>query len=139
MTVKCHIICMDSKYSIDDLQRITGFSRRTIRYYIVEELIAPPDGGGRGSFYRDSHLNTLLQIKSLQERGMKLEDIRGYFRMAVPEKPLNVGQVWVKYEIMPGFEINVRRDIDESQRYAIDELIRIAGRLMKKEGGDDEG
>lgn len=130
---------MDTKYSIDDLQRITGLSRRTIRFYIVEQLIDPPEGGGRGSYYNDSHLNKLLQIKSLQERGMRLEDIRGYFQKMVPEKPLNIGQVWVTYEIMPGFEINVRRDIDESRRYTIDEIIKFADGLMKNEGGNNEG
>lgn len=129
---------MDRTYTIDELQSLTGFSRRTIRFYIVEGLVEPPEGGGRGSFYRDSHLNKLMQIKSLQQRGMRLEDIREYFRTAAPEKPVNVGQLWVKYEIVPGFEMNVSRDLDESRRHAIDELIRIASRLMRREGGDNE-
>ncbi len=128
---------MDKKYTIDELQHITGFSRRTIRFYIVEGLVYPPAGSGRGSYYLDSHLNKLLQIKSLQERGMRLDEIREYLSKVRPEKPADVGQVWVRYEIAPGLEVNVRRDVDEAKRDRIDEIVRLAGQLMK-EGKENE-
>ena len=42
------------KYTIEELSNLTGFSRRTIRYYIQENIIKPPSGRGRGGFYYNS-------------------------------------------------------------------------------------
>ena len=67
---------LPKKYTIDDLSELTGFSRRTIRFYIQENIIEPPAGRGRGGFYFDSHLSGLLKIKELQEKGLNLESIR---------------------------------------------------------------
>ena len=63
------------RYSIQELSELTGFSRRTIRYYIQEGLLEPPAGRGRGGYYYDSHLNKLSKIRQLQNQGLKLGSI----------------------------------------------------------------
>lgn len=68
---------------------------------------------------------------------MRLDEIREYLSKVRPEKPADVGQVWVRYEIAPGLEVNVRRDVDEAKRDRIDEIVRLAGQLMK-EGKENE-
>jgi DNA-binding transcriptional MerR regulator len=65
----------ERRYTIQELSELTGFSIRTIRYYVHEGLIDPPAGRGRGGFYFDSQLNQLKQIKALQEKGMRLSSI----------------------------------------------------------------
>ncbi len=122
---------MSDKYSIEELSEITGFPRRTIRYYIQEGLIAPPAGRGRGGFYNDSHVNDLLRIKELQEKGFSLSTIAETIKMTSQEKVILHRDVWIRYEIIPGVEIGIRRDIEEKQHKKITELIRLAKLLLK--------
>jgi DNA-binding transcriptional MerR regulator len=56
-------------YTIKQLSELTGYSRRTIRYYIQQGLLEPPAGRGRGGFYNDSHLLKLKEIRAQQEKG----------------------------------------------------------------------
>ncbi|MCX5809834.1 MAG: MerR family transcriptional regulator [Proteobacteria bacterium] len=135
---------MDTKkYTIDNLVELTGYSRRTIRYYVQEGLIEPPAGRGRGGFYFDSHLNKLLQIKSLQEKGMGLNAIMGYLQGTKedeeprPEDKHYQREVWVKYEIVPGIEVTIRRDIEEKEGKKVFELVRVAKSIMKEGKGDE--
>lgn len=121
------------KYTIQELSVLTGFSIRTIRYYVQEGLIDPPAGRGRGGFYFDSQLNQLRQIKSLQEKGMKLSSIVQYFKGSDVQEATYARDVWVKYEIAPGLEINVRRDVEEREGKKVLEIIRTAKSIVKEE------
>lgn len=64
------------EYGILELVQASGVPRRTIRYYVQRGLLAPPEGAGRGHFYRSSHLERLLRIRELQDKGFGLEEIR---------------------------------------------------------------
>jgi len=66
---------IDSRYAISELSALAGVSRRTIRYYVQRGLIPPPLGAGRGHYYTADHLNRLLAVKVLQERGFSLDEI----------------------------------------------------------------
>ena len=126
-----------NQYTIDELCELTGLSRRTIRYYVQEGIIDPPAGRGRGGFYYDSQLEKLGQIRSLQEQGMTLSLIREQLRgPETPAAPYS-RDVWVRYEIMPGMEITVRRDLEEKEARRIAQLVRIA-RTTMKEGSHHE-
>ncbi len=47
-TYKCHYEVMETKkYTIEELCDLTGYSRRTIRYYVQSGIIDPPAGRGR--------------------------------------------------------------------------------------------
>jgi DNA-binding transcriptional MerR regulator len=66
----------DELYSIDEIAKHGGVSRRTVRYYVQEGLIPPPIGLGRGSRYDETHLRQLIRVKFLQEKGQSLVEIR---------------------------------------------------------------
>ena len=66
-------------YSIESLADITGLTRRTIRYYIQEKLLAPPIGTRRAAHYTAHHLERLLAIRRLAQEGLTLEAIRRKF------------------------------------------------------------
>jgi DNA-binding transcriptional MerR regulator len=66
----------DERYGIEDLARLGGVSRRTVRYYVQEGLLPAPEGAGRGAHYGPRHLDQLLAVKSMQERGLSLEEVR---------------------------------------------------------------
>ena len=123
----------DGKYTIKELSDMTGYSRRTIRYYVQIGLIESPAGRGRGGFYNDSHMNKLMQIKSLQEKGMNLSSIIEYLRTEKAEENRYQRDVWARYEIIPGIEISVRRDIEEKESKKISEIIRVVKSIAKED------
>lgn len=121
------------QYTIEELSELTGFSRRTIRYYIQEGLLDPPAGRGRGGFYYDSHVQKLQQIKSLQDRGVTLAAIAELlqaekFELAIPSR-----DIWIRYSIMPGLEINIKRELEQSKHKAISEIIKISKALLEED------
>jgi DNA-binding transcriptional MerR regulator len=66
----------DPRYGIGELADLGGVSRRTVRYYVQQELLPPPLGVGRGNHYTRRHLDQLLHVKALQEAGRTLDEIR---------------------------------------------------------------
>lgn len=54
----------------------TQINRRTIRYYISNGVMDPPDGERRLATYQFRHLLQLLYIKARQHAGDRLSDIR---------------------------------------------------------------
>jgi DNA-binding transcriptional MerR regulator len=129
---------MDVKqYTIEELGELTGFTRRTIRFYVQEGLLEPPAGRGRGGFYYDSHLETLRHIKSLQERDLSLAAILQLLKKGEPEPVNYPREVWVKYAVTPGLEINVRRDLEQLESKKIFEIIKIARALLEEKSGNE--
>jgi DNA-binding transcriptional MerR regulator len=127
----------EKQYTIEELSEQSGFTRRTIRYYIQEGLLEAPAGRGRGGFYNDSHLTRLRYIKSLQEKGLSLTAIMEYQAVAETTSDTFSRQVWVKCQVIPGLELNVRRDLEQKESRKINEIIRIARALLEenKENG----
>ncbi len=77
-------------YSVAELAELGGVSRRTVRYYIQENLLPAPLGVGRGRHYGSAHLDHLLRVKALQELGLSLADVRAALQAPSPssEAPL---------------------------------------------------
>ncbi len=65
-----------SRFSFDQLAQLSGVAPRTIRFYIQMELVPRPNGSRRGAWYDDRHLETLLRIRRLTEKGLSLEAVR---------------------------------------------------------------
>jgi len=125
------------RYTIDQLVEMTGYSRRAIRYYIQENLLQPPAGRGRGGFYNDTHVADLQRIRSLQSQGISLMAIKRLLAAGDVTDMPQAREAWARYDIAPGIEINVRRDIESSAGRKVDELIRAAKSIMKEEGHDE--
>ena len=64
-----------AKYNIAQLAELADVSRRTVRYYIQRNLLPPPFGSGRGSYYDEKHLAKLIEIRDLQLKGVPLSEI----------------------------------------------------------------
>lgn len=104
----------DVVYKIEDLVRITGLTRRTIRFYIQEGLLDGPEGERRGAHYLASHLEALLRIRRLAAEGMTLNAIKQYMKddtgdatatLTMP-KP-GTTRTCVHIAIAPGVELTV--------------------------------
>jgi predicted transcriptional regulator len=107
-------VTREPRYSIAELAELGGITRRTVRYYIQEGLLPAPLGVGRGKHYSRQHLERLLQVKALQERGQTLDQIRGPAnKLAARIKPEATAAVkiprsiWSRVELLPGLEIQV--------------------------------
>ena len=107
-------------YAIGDLADLGGVSRRTVRYYVQENLLPPPFGVGRGNHYGRAHLDRLLRVKALQEAGRTLDEIRreiqplGQRASVVVEaavEPRLSRTLWRRVTLAPGVELHVSRDV----------------------------
>lgn len=103
----------DVVFKIEDLARITGLTRRTIRYYIQEGLLQGPEGEKRGAHYLPAHLEALLRIRRLSAAGMSLTAIKALMKgdaekapAALPPKPGST-RTCVHIAVAPGVELTV--------------------------------
>ena len=64
------------RYTMDDLERESGVSSRTIRYYISEGLLPPAYGRGPTAVYDADHLLRLRYIQQLKATRLPLGEIR---------------------------------------------------------------
>lgn len=67
------------RYSIHELSQITGISRRTIRFYIVQGLLPSAEGHSPSSTYRMTHRLRLEAIKEFKKRRLSLDEMREIF------------------------------------------------------------
>ncbi len=81
-------------YNIETLANMTGLTRRTVRYYVQRELIPKPEGGGRGYYYTDEHLQLIEKIKVWQKQGVPLEKMKLLLEQgAQPDQSADVYEV----------------------------------------------
>ncbi len=62
--------------TLSELTKAANVSVRTVRYYIAEGLLPPPDGAGPGSAYSTGHLDRLRLIQRLKKAFLPLKEIR---------------------------------------------------------------
>lgn len=63
-------------YTLDELCDRAGVTVRTVRYYIGEGLLPPPQGHGTAARYGEEHLDRLRVIAALKEQYLPLREIR---------------------------------------------------------------
>ena len=67
---------MTEKYTLEDLEKISGMSIRTLRFYIQEGLLPGPDTRGKFARYSQKHLDSIRFIHRLKELHIPLQQIR---------------------------------------------------------------
>lgn len=104
--------------TVSQLAERAGVPPRRVRFYVAQELLPPPVGRGRASYYTARHLERLQQIVALRNVNLSLEEIRerlgeidnGFME---PEIPSRASQSWHRWEVVPGVELHARDDLDE--------------------------
>jgi DNA-binding transcriptional MerR regulator len=103
-----------TRYGIVELAEAGGVSRRTVRYYIQEGLLPAPLGVGRGRHYTQEHLERLVEVKALQERGQTLDEIRLRSNKLESKRAAEIApeldiprSTWSRVDLLPGLEIHV--------------------------------
>jgi len=125
-----------SRYSIGDLESLTGFSARTIRFYIQEGLLSAAIGRGPSATYERDHLLRLLRIAELkthigalaeikaQLETMTTAELEAHFAVqAAPEE-----ERWRRVRVHPQLELHVRESDDRSIRFeqALEQIMQHA-------------
>jgi DNA-binding transcriptional MerR regulator len=62
--------------SIAEIAALAGVTPRTVRYYVAEGLLPPPEGAGQQRVYTSEHLLRLQAIKALKATYLPLGEIR---------------------------------------------------------------
>jgi DNA-binding transcriptional MerR regulator len=137
MTVYCRIMSgtQERKYGIRELVQASGVSRRTVRYYVQRGLLPPPEGAGRGHFYRTEHLERLLLIKELQGRGLGLAQIRVRLDAGdrtEPERPLPLPEIELatRIRIADGVELILSHGTEPPRPAQVRALAEAAARIL---------
>lgn len=79
-------------WTLDELTSDAGVTVRTVRYYIAEGLLPPPEGSGRAARYTQEHRDRLAVISALKERHLPLREIRDLLREISPEELASLAQ-----------------------------------------------
>jgi DNA-binding transcriptional MerR regulator len=103
----------ENKFTIEELAILTDIQRRTIRYYIQQNLVNPPEGNRKGSYYLQHHLEQLLEVKKWKKAGLSLERIKELLSepneddLPLPPRRKRPGDVAVRSHIViaPGIEL----------------------------------
>ncbi len=150
------------RYLIDELCGLTGFSRRTIHYYVQNGLVDPPAGRGRGGYYSDSQVGQLARIRELQDQGYRLEAIRGLIArtgelapsdmqaaepaaskaildgdslLPVSRRPEAPRDAWVRFAVAPGVELHVSIEAEQRLGAAVGTALATMRSIIGREGG----
>jgi DNA-binding transcriptional MerR regulator len=137
------------QYLIEELCRLTGFSRRTVRYYVQEGLVDPPAGRGRGGYYSDRHATQLARIRDLQEQGYRLDAIRGMIApRAAPDAadaprsstPAPAPRAfprssWTRHIVARGVELHIAAEAESRLGPAVATALETLRSIVEHEGG----
>lgn len=130
------------RYTIADLERETGISTRTIRYYIAEGLLQPAYGRGPSATYDSDHLLRLMLIQQLKETRLPLAEIKERLSQLTPEDIATMlrvqmepsAETWKHYTLHPDLTIVVRdRPAAERQmayQHAFDLIVEYARSVL---------
>jgi DNA-binding transcriptional MerR regulator len=120
------------KYSLADLEAVTGVSGRTIRYYITLGLLPPAHGRGPSATYDQEHLNRLQVIRLLRDEHIPLAEIgtrlaelspRQIATLVEGETP-TIGEAWRRIALHPQIELHYRESPD-GKNEAIEDAVQL--------------
>jgi DNA-binding transcriptional MerR regulator len=67
---------MSTELTLEDLEKLSKISIRTLRYYIQEGLLPGPDTRGKNASYSVQHLDRIKMIKRLKDKYLPLQQIK---------------------------------------------------------------
>jgi DNA-binding transcriptional MerR regulator len=114
-----------------------GIPTRRIRYYVQQELLPPPVGRGRASYYTAEHYRRLQQILALREVNLSLAEIRERLEETAPvpaaTAPARIGpRTWRRWEVVPGVELHARDDLDPHTLATVDVMIGALRQVLER-------
>lgn len=100
-----------NEFTLEELARQAGMTRRTIRYYIARGLLPGPTKAGRGAGYSQEHLRRLEEIRNLQANGLTLVEIAHRLREVAQPAGALEPTVWRHYQLAADVVLMLREDV----------------------------
>ncbi len=139
------------RYTLADLERETGLTGRTIRYYITEGLLPAAKGRGVGATYSPAHLLRLKAIVALKENHTPLTEIKQRLEGIRESDLAAMLQVetappedrWRRIHLHDDMELHIRERSGRDRNYAlekvVDTIVRQSEILIDQELRDSRG
>ena len=130
------------RLSLSQLAELTGFSSRSIRFYIQKELVDKPEGQKRGAYYQQRHIEQLMFLKRGQEQGLSLDRLRQLMRRPesfVPVEPPQPGTMRLlnHLTLAEGIELVIEPQLSGLNADEIRQLTKACLAAIKQLKGDD--
>jgi DNA-binding transcriptional MerR regulator len=131
------------RYTMADLERETGVSGRTVRYYITEGLLPPSYGRGPTATYDLGHLLRLRMIVKHREEGLGIKDIRERLGALTDDELASALKIrtrppedrWRRIQLHPSLELMVREpggEPDLALEEAVELLVSLARPVIER-------
>lgn len=119
------------RYTMADLERETGLSPRTIRFYITEGLLPAARGRGVGATYGPAHLLRLKAINLLKKEHTPLDEIRkrlegmrdAELAAMLEVKTAPAEDRWRRVMLHPDLELHVRERGERGRDYEFERVV----------------
>jgi DNA-binding transcriptional MerR regulator len=118
------------KYTLTELAEAAGITGRTIRYYIAQGVLQNPVSQGCNAHYTEEHLERLRFIKTHQERGASLAEIKAHLGN---EKLRVLGSVVIQIPIRHGVVVSVDVDYFSRHQALVEAAMRILAQTLNSE------
>ena len=127
------------RYTMTDLEEQTGFSARTIRYYVAQGLLPPAHGRGPSATYDLGHLLRLRAIQLLRANYLPLEDIKSRLATLSNDDIAAMFEVettppedrWRRIQLHPDVELHVRERAGKNRDPRFDRAIEMIAKQAK--------
>lgn len=128
-----------AKLGIDDLCRLTGLTRRTVRFYIQKGLLDKPHGEKKGAWYSQDHLDRLARIRKLSASGLSLDAVARQLDGGTDAAAEQPGSVSVKSHItvVRGIEVVITPELANLRPEQLRTFIRLIAEAYQESVNDD--
>ena len=134
------------RYTLADLERETGTSGRTVRYYISQGLLPPAHGRGPSATYDLGHLVRLRAISLLKAQHLPLEQIKQRLSPLSDDEIAAMLRVetappedtWRRIRLHPDLELFVRDRRAKEKDYRFEAAVETIKMIVHDQLGGEE-
>ncbi|MET0286296.1 MAG: MerR family transcriptional regulator [Polyangiales bacterium] len=108
-----------AEYTIDELSAVTRVPSRTVRFYQSKGALTPPEIRGRVAYYNQAHVERLKLIAQLQDRGLRIDAIRGLVK-SMERGEVDIAEwLGVEQQLQASWSQDQARTVSEVELYQL--------------------
>lgn len=108
-----------AQYTIDELSALARVPSRTIRFYQSKGALSSPEIRGRVAYYGPAHIERLKLIAQLQDRGLRIDAIRGLVK-SIERGELDMAEwLGVEQQLQASWAQDHARTVTEAELFTL--------------------